>query len=297
MSLAILFPFLKMKNLRDIIADAYHSPGQCGASRRMLAYGIIHIIVEEYTTFPLEGMNQEENRVYVTQCKVQMEVAVSQLDIFMLASYENVMALMLGGAWAVEMCRPSLTSVMVGTAARLCQSLGYHRYQTMQDDTEEDRNNKKHIFWMIYMFDKTMSLRLGRASFIQDYDISLPFFNDSDMSPGVADSKIMLTYWVKVARVQGQTYEKLFSPAAFLRTTEQRTQTAVELVNALNQAWYERGDARLSDLSTVENAPGIWSRPGLTNHTGPNETERPSRRKRGAAPLFGADEHAQGKLQ
>jgi hypothetical protein len=289
MSLAILFPFLKMKNLTDIIADAYHKPGQCGATRRMLAYGIMHIIVEEYTTFPLEGMDKEENRVYVTQCKVQMEVAVSQLDIFMPASYENIMALMLGGAWAVEMCRPSLTSVMVGTAARLCQTLGYHRYQTMRDDTEEDRNNKMHIFWMIYMFDKTMSLRLGRASYIQDYDISLPFFSDGQISPGVPDSKLMLTYWVKVARVQGQTYEKLFSPAAFLLSTEERTQTAVDLVNALNQAWYERGDARLTDFTNVE------SRPGAINHTGPNETERPSKRRSTAPRPFGANKHVQGR--
>jgi hypothetical protein len=296
MSLAILFPFLKMKNLMEVISDAYHNPGHCGSTRRMLAYGIMHIIVEEYATFPLDGMNKEENLIYVNQCKIQMEVAVSQLDIFMLASYENIMALMLGGAWAVEMCRPSLTSVMVGTAARLCQTLGYHRYQTMQNDTEEDRNDKMHIFWMIYMFDKTMSLRLGRASFIQDYDISLPFFHDTRTSPGVPDSKLMLTYWCKVARVQGQTYEKLFSPAAFLRTTEERTQTAVELVKALNQAWYERGDARVTDISTADGASGMHGQHSVSNYSGPNETERPSVRKRGGSRSLMADELKQDTL-
>ncbi|KAH4052515.1 hypothetical protein HBI75_138870 [Parastagonospora nodorum] len=283
MSLALLFPFLQMKNLNDIIYDAYYNPGGCGSTRRMLAYGIIHIIVEEYAIYPLEGMNKEDNMTYVSQCKLQMEVAVSQLDIFMVASYENIMALMLGGAWAVEMSRPSLTSVMVGTAARLCQTLGYHRYTTYANDTEEDRNSKLHIFWMIYMFDKTMSLRLGRASFIQDYDISLPFFGDSQPSPGSPDSKLMLSYWCKVARVQGQTYEKLFSPAAFLRTAEERTQTAIELVKAMNQAWYERGDARVSDMPNGHCISDVQDQHATTNFTGPNETELPSKRKRGAS--------------
>jgi len=58
------------------------------------------------------------------------------------------------------------------------------------------------------------------ASIIQDFDIELPFLDENSYQ-GVE----MLAYWVKVARVQGQTYEKLFSPAAFLRTPEERTRT------------------------------------------------------------------------
>jgi hypothetical protein len=235
MSLSIVLPFLKMKSLRLIVEDAYANPGRCGAARRVLAYSVLHVILTELTTVPPPGMNAEDNRVYGAQCRFQIEVALSQLDIFMPATYENIMATMLGGAWGVEMCKPSLTSVMTGIAAGMCQTLGYHRYQTMKDDTEEDRNDKIHIFWMIYMFDKTMSLRLGRPSVIQDWDISLPFFTAGTFEKDVPAGRLMLTYWVKVARVQGQTYERLFSPAAFLKSAAERTRTAVELVNAMNQ--------------------------------------------------------------
>jgi hypothetical protein len=297
MSIAIIFPFLRMKNLMSIIADAYNNPGQCGASRRMLVYGILHIVFAEYTTSPAAGMNREDNRAYTVQCKYQIEVAMSQIDIFMPASYENIMALMLGGAWAVEMCRPSVTAVMLGTAAGLCQVLGYHRYQTYKDDTEEDRNNKIHIFWMIYIFDKTMSLRLGRASFIQDWDISLPYFNDSKGPTDVPDGKQMLTYWVKVARVQGQTYEKLFSPAAFLQSSEERTRIAIELVNAMNQAWYERGDACVTDLNTTDQSRGVYLHQSGTKNRSPIETEQPSKRRNGVQRPFDGDGFARGKLQ
>ncbi|KAH7385439.1 fungal-specific transcription factor domain-containing protein [Phaeosphaeria sp. MPI-PUGE-AT-0046c] len=280
MSTSIVLPFLKMRGLRSIVEDAYTNPTQCGATRRMLAYGILHVILTELTTIPPPGMNAEDNRVYGAQCKFQIEVAMSQLDIFMPATYENIMAAMLGGSWGVEMCRPSLTSVMIGIAAGMCQALGYHRYQTMKDDTEEERNEKIHLFWMIYMFDKTMSLRLGRPSVIQDWDISLPFFTADTLEKDVPAGRLMLTYWVKVARVQGQTYERLFSPAAFLKPGEERTRTAVELVNALNQAWYERGDARITDLNVTDHSLSNSRQLHNVKNSDPNNTDPPSMRRR-----------------
>ncbi|KAL5114064.1 hypothetical protein ACEQ8H_008041 [Pleosporales sp. CAS-2024a] len=283
LSLAFIFPFQRLKNFKDIISDAYYNPRQCGSARRLLTYSILHIIMEDYVAFPLEGMNKEDNKRYLEQCRVQIEVAISQLDVFMVASYENIMALMLGSAWAIDMSRPSLTSAMISTAARLCQTLGYHRYQTMQKDTEEERQDKMHIFWMIYMFDKMVSLRLGRASFIQDYDISLPYFGDNRPASDVPDAKLMLTYWCKVARVQGQIYEKLFSPAAFNRSAEERSRTAVELVKAMNQAWHERGDARVAEFLSTRRVSNIHGHPAVANFTGPNDMELPSMRKSAAS--------------
>lgn len=280
MALAIIFPFFKLKNLKGIMEDVYQNPGQCGASRRLLAYGILHVLFEEFSNVPFADVQRSAYFDYVIQCKRQMEVAMSQLDIFMPPSYENIMALQLGGALAIEMCKPSLCWAMMSTAAALCQNLGYHRYSTMKDDSEEERNCKIHVFWMIYMFDKTMSLRLGRASVIQDWDISLPFFDENRQAKEGPNGKEMLAYWVKVARVQGQTYEKLFSPAAFLRSPEERMRTAIDLVNAMNTAWYERGDARVTDLSLADWPAGVSSSTAVTANSSPNETDMPSVRKR-----------------
>jgi hypothetical protein len=276
MALAIIFPFLKIKNLYTVIEETYHHPKQYGATRRILVYCILNLLFEEYIESPLPGLKPTEYRTYAVQCKFQIEVALSQLDMFTPATFENIMGLMLGAAFSVELCKPTLTSIIVTKAAGLCQDLGYHRYQTMKDDPEEERNVKIHMFWMIYMFDKTISLQLGRASFIQDFDISLPFFSDEPVSGDVPNGKRMLNYWVKVGRVQGQTYQRLFSPAAFLESPESRTRTAVELVNALNQAWFERGDADLKPNQT----PGMPGQQPAEKPCSPGETEPPSRRKR-----------------
>jgi hypothetical protein len=280
MAFAVVFPFLKMANLNDIFHDAYHNAGSCSPARRVLAYGVMENLFTEFRAFPLVNMDVRNYQAYAAISKRHTEVALSQLDIFMPATYENIMALVLGSAQAIEMCKPSLCWIMISCAAGLCQNLGYHRINTMANDTPEDRNAKIHIFWMIYMFDKTLSLRLGRSSVIQDWDISLPFVVPNETGYDMQESSHMLSYWIKVARVQGQTYEKLFCPAAFLKSTEERTRTAIELVNAMNQAWYERGDATVAGFAGIDHYfQMVPQRPGGLQHS-PNETPLPSQHKR-----------------
>ncbi|KAF1850792.1 uncharacterized protein K460DRAFT_361562 [Cucurbitaria berberidis CBS 394.84] len=243
----VVFPFLKMENLETIIEDAYHNPSSCGPARRVLAYGVMASLFTEFRSYPMVNMDVTNFGAYAIMCRKHIEVAMSELDLFMPASYENIMALLIGSAEAIEICKPSLCWAMISCAAGLCQSLGYHRINTMVNDTTEMRKSKIQIFWMIYMFDKTLSVRLGRASVIQDWDISLPFDLPDDGSPGDSEGQL-LAYWVKVARVQGQTYEKLFCPAAFLKSPAERTRTAVELVDAMNLAWFERGEGNVTDF-------------------------------------------------
>ncbi|KAJ4342310.1 hypothetical protein N0V95_006985 [Ascochyta clinopodiicola] len=135
----------------------------------------------------------------------------------------------------------------------------------MKHDTKQEQRSKMHIFWMVCMFEKQLSLRLGRASRIQDWDVSLPLLAVRDASPNGFEGSDMLIYWVKVAKVSGQIYEKLFSPAAFRKPFEERSRTITALVKAMNQAWSERGQGSIMNF---------------TNGLSPNETEVPSQRKR-----------------
>ncbi|KAF2629040.1 hypothetical protein BU25DRAFT_457294 [Macroventuria anomochaeta] len=302
MAFAVIFPFLKMRNLFEIFENAYQDPAHCGAPRRILAYGVGYNLFTEFSAMPwCTGLDQNQLRGYATMCKYHMEVAISQLDVFIPASYENVMALILGAACAIEMCKPSLAWVLTAMAAGQSQNLGYHRYQTFQNDEEEERNSKVHLFWMIYMFDKQLSLRLGRASVIQDWDMSLPLITSTPTPAAMAlGASQMMAYWIKVAKVQGQTYEKLFSPAAFLRSPEERTRTAIELVNAMNKAWYERGEASIMDFTPLTTGEDLTKRRKIAMAS-PNDTELPSKRKRFVQQPFGISlppgEYIQGSFE
>jgi len=279
MPFAIIFPVLKLKNLKEIIHEAYSDPGSCPAPRRILAYGVLGKIFTDFRAFPLHGQNIDRFGAYGIMCQRHMEVAMGQLDIFMPATYENIMALLISAMCLIEMCKPSTCWIMISAAAGLSQNLGYHRINTMTNDSVEDRDAKIRVFWTIYMFDKTLSLRLGRASIIQDWDISLPFISVKEKPMSSLSGSQILSYWVKVARVQGLTYEKLFSPAAFLQPVEERARIAQELVNTMNQAWYERPQAVF--MKFTSDGEEILFMPQQTTPTihSPDTTEIPSKRK------------------
>jgi hypothetical protein len=98
----------------------------------------------------------------------------------------------------------------------------------MKDDSEPLRRQKLVIFWMLYIIDKNLSLRLGQASLIQDYDIDLPL-------PGVDPSALLSTIsrldiWIDTARVMGAIYQQLFSPGALKQTDAVRFQSVQQLL-------------------------------------------------------------------
>lgn len=259
------FPIIDTKNLYEVIEDFYSNPTTCATPRRIFACGVLFNIFSEYSSAPWSGTTKADLTRYASSTRAQLELAVSQLGVLIPASHENIVALSLGTACAVEMCKPSLAWMLNSYAVELCQNLGYHRIATMKNNSEEEQRRKMHLFWMIYYFDKQLSLRLGRASVIQDWDVSLPFLATSDASYNGFEENDMLPYWVKVAKVQGQTYESLFSAAAFLKTQTERQQTAMSLVRAMEQAWHERGYVGITDS---------------TNLASPIETELPFKHKR-----------------
>lgn len=137
------------------------------------------------------------------------------------------------------MCKPSVCFALVCLATTLAQNLGYHRYSTMTADTEPERQDKIITFWSLYLLDRSVALRLGRAPAIQDYDISLPYPSPSaKCSTEVAG---LFGYWLDVARVQGKITEKLYSPGALSRPQEERFHSAAQLEVELDAAYSKRG--------------------------------------------------------
>lgn len=62
MAFAVIFPFLKMRNLFEIFQDAYQDPGRCGAPRRVLAYGVGYNLFTEFSAMPCTGLDRNQLR-------------------------------------------------------------------------------------------------------------------------------------------------------------------------------------------------------------------------------------------
>lgn len=276
---AIMFPVLKWKKLREVVDDVYLNPGSCIALRRMLAYGALRKIFADLRAMPLPGHDIHNFDLYSSMCQKNLEAAINELEIFIPAGYESIMALMIGAMSLIELCKPTICWVMVTIAAGMCRDLGYHRIQAMANDDPQDPDDKIRMFWIIYMFDKKLSLRLGRASIMQDWDVSLTLIPNFEGPMYIPKGGEMLSYWIKVARVQGLTYEKLFSPAAFLQPVEERARIAKELVNTMNQAWYERPEVVVVESSAQDEGIRLVLRQMASRITSPDKTETPSKRR------------------
>ena len=105
----------------------------------------------------------------------------------------------------------------------------------MKGLTPNEASEQQGLFWFIYVLDKSLSLRLGRSSVLQDYDIDLKPPNIIFDEPSLKAWNDVYLYWIKIAELHGLAYEQLYSPRALSGSEEERTEKAKGLIEQLNQ--------------------------------------------------------------
>lgn len=115
----------------------------------------------------------------------------------------------------------------------------------MKNDSEPLRDQKLLIFWMLYIIDKNLSLRLGQAPFLQDYDLDLPLPHVDPSDPLNPLGRTHL--WVVAASVTSLVYQQLYSPGALKQTDAARLQAVQQLLQQVE-------DIRPKTYDKVRNA-------------------------------------------
>ncbi|KAK8024629.1 hypothetical protein PG993_012695 [Apiospora rasikravindrae] len=183
-----------------------------------------------------------------TNCRNHLEAALAALPFHMPASIDNVIALGLAADYSIARSKPSQAWSFISVAAQMCLHLGLHRGATWRDESPTARNQNAWLFWNVYVLDKGLSLRLGRPSVIQDYDITVPIPTSSiDRHPAI--EHCLLT-WIKVSRCQGRVYELLYSPAALAQDDGTRTARAQGLADELLSIMKEKKKIEEQNLPT-----------------------------------------------
>jgi hypothetical protein len=135
--------------------------------------------------------------------------------------------------YAIDTAKPSLAWALTSNAAQICQSLGYHRESSMRNDSHEKRGRKMLLFWYTYVYEKSLSLRFGRASSLPDFDITIPSSLDIIQAP--EPFRDMIYCYIRHARVQGRVYELLYSPAALSQAAQSRVDHAQVLAQEVQE--------------------------------------------------------------
>ncbi|VUC31456.1 unnamed protein product [Clonostachys rosea] len=178
-------------------------------------------------------------------CRANLETALGNLPLFLPATCDTIIALLFGAYYAIEVSKPALSWSLISKACELSLALGYHRMPAMKGEEPEDLQFKQLVFWSVYFLDKSTSLRLGRASHISDWDISIPLPHDAELK---RDASLgYFRSWLRAAKCAGQIYRMLYSADAEVQPSYVRQDRLDDIVCQLKEIIGESDEPKLRD--------------------------------------------------
>ncbi|KAJ5451529.1 transcriptional regulator family: Fungal Specific TF [Penicillium cf. griseofulvum] len=220
-------PFLSTECFIEKCREVYFCVGDYSEASFVVTNFCLYSIFYEYGGMEKDASVREEHRHYIDMCRDNLETALANLNILMPATRESILALTVGAMHALEISKPSVGWTLASTAMNLCQTLGYHRFTSMEHDPVPVQRQKQLLFWSVYTILNMMSLRLGRASPVQIYDISLPPLDENADIPHPWAAVCM--WWTRMAIIQSEVYKYLYSPEALQKPEGERVTHAHRL--------------------------------------------------------------------
>ncbi|KAJ5201789.1 uncharacterized protein N7498_006452 [Penicillium cinerascens] len=225
-------PFITVEYFIEKCRAVYFSTEPFSDATFIIVNGKLSHILYEYTLTTQSPDAKREFTDYYNICRCNLETALSNIRLLVPPKKESVEALLLGTVHSIDLCKPSLAWSFISAAAAVCQTLGYHRSLLKDDISASDQEASRNLFLSVYIFDKSLSLRLGRASSIRDHDISLPFNLDLNCSDPIMG---MFSLWVDFAKVQDKVYTELYSPVALSQPERDRILHASRLASDMRR--------------------------------------------------------------
>ncbi|OHF04290.1 hypothetical protein CORC01_00629 [Colletotrichum orchidophilum] len=233
----VLRCFLTCSQFIDLCRNVYFSVDDYTSIDFIIVNSGLHYLFIEYFCPVGNSDLQKQHLAWGSMCRNALAAAVGSISAGLSAKVENVQALILGSIHAIEMAKPWLAWRLVCLAAQICMAAGFHDESLIAADDKDTRSVKALLFWHIYGLEKTLSLRVGRASMIGDCDILIPKGQESMSLPRLWASEKIVPFWVSNASIHGKLYDLLYSRSAQLVSQE---------------ALSDRADLLLADLRMTE---------------------------------------------
>lgn len=163
--------------------------------------------------------------------------AIDDLEVFLAPRLRNIQALMTGAVIAIEISRPGLCWSLLSQAARLSQAIGLHRRNSNHAGlSKSDIQERRCIFWNVYVLDKCLSLTFGRSTCLPDFDCDVELPEDDESSPYFRNFIALIA----LAKIQSNIYVRLYSASAVRLTEGERERNILELDAELRKWWDEK---------------------------------------------------------
>ncbi|KAI9714023.1 MAG: hypothetical protein M1820_000753 [Bogoriella megaspora] len=223
-------PFFSVDQFTDVCRLSYGNQ-ENGLATNTFLNATLYFMTMEHVLSP--GVKvQTEYHEYSEIFKSNFHFHLSQFSQMTTPSYKNILALALGATYGLYIAAFPLAWSCISMAANLCQSIGWHRGNISEEQGLESPSARMYLFWVIYCVDKSLSLRMGRSSNIQDFDVAVarPQISSDSQYRGW---QTWFNIEIELAAVQGLLYERLYSPGSNLCSAELKTQAIQHLAQRL----------------------------------------------------------------
>ncbi|CAG8341143.1 unnamed protein product [Penicillium salamii] len=218
---------LQPRSLSDICLKVYFTSDYSDADF-IIVNAALHFLASETDVRRTGFEEMTESDSLSSICQRNLEIALSKLTLYIQPSYEMTLALTLGVTYAIHVSNASLAGVLANSAYQCSYSLGLHKHS----NTSGEMKQGQFLFWVIYFLEKTLSVRLGRSSIIQDQDIEQP--SAERFLTYSSHFSVYAYQMVQLAGLAGRIYEQLYSPKALSTSADTRTHRALELSQELH---------------------------------------------------------------
>lgn len=195
-------------------------------------HGMLSFLMWELALRP-EQEPIEDMQIYQQACESNFQLGIQSNEIAAIPTFYNAMALCMGALAAQRSANTARQNLLISVSARHCLSLGYHR-KPKRGVSEVDAERQSRLFWHVYMSEASLTLRLGRAAIIQDYDVDVPPAKPP-RAEGYLAWTVSFELFLDFARLQAQIYSALYSPASKMIDPSRRKQCVTDLAVQMNQ--------------------------------------------------------------
>jgi hypothetical protein len=183
--------------------------------------------------------------------------AIDDLEVFLAPRLTNIQALLTGAVIAIEISRPGLCWSLLSQAARLSQAIGLHRRTPSNTQyTKSELQERRCIFWNVYVLDKCLSLTFGRSTCLPDFDCDTELPEDDGTSPYFKNFLAL----IQLAKIQSNIYVRLYSASAARMTDEERDNNIATLDLELRNWWAEKKAIFTPETGSSEKPLDVFSR-------------------------------------
>lgn len=140
---------------------------------------------------------------------------------------------------------PQPSYILIAAAVRLANSIGMHRRGNWFGLNAVEVEQRRRVFWIMYLLDKELALRSGRPGAINDDDVNVelpeedPVDGVGNIPLGGGRTKVNLfRLLAQFSQIEGKVYVQLYSAKASRQTDQEILNTIGELDQELER-WKE----------------------------------------------------------